>query len=212
MLAETNQAVKEKKDENEKQNSNRGGVDYTRFLDDNYIDPNINKRLNIKCYEKGNEIYGHEVYKKELARFLPNECQQQYQRWGYGWYQIPEKTPWNGDAGNGDDKSKEGYLPIKEDDEDKMWKRPGWGRYQNPWEYDTNSYRNYRPNARAGPPPGYSESDGKKAVDEDAKDDTKSEPAATSVTQTAPKSEPAVKPAADAPSNDVPGSDLPPEL
>ena len=61
MLAETNQAVKEKKEAN----SNRGGVDYTRFLNDNY-DYGRDKRLSTQCYEKDNKVYGHEVYKKEI--------------------------------------------------------------------------------------------------------------------------------------------------
>ena len=62
-------------------------------------------------------------------------------------------------------------MPIKDDDEDKFWKRPGWGRgFQNPWEYDSQAYRNtgYRW-ARPGPPAGTSEDEGKKAADEDAK-------------------------------------------
>ena len=41
---------------------------------------------------------------------------------------MPEETPWRGDAGGvSDDKAKEGFLPIKEDDEEVFWKKPQWG-------------------------------------------------------------------------------------
>ena len=135
---------------------------------------------------------------------------------------MPDAVPWNGDAGNGDDKSKEGYMPIKEDDEDKFWKRPGWGRYQNPWEYDSRSYRNNGNRwARPGPPNGYTEDQGKKAVEEDAKtDDSEKEQSAVETGSSSKKepeakpaeTKPAVKAAPDAPSEEKPGSDLPPEL
>ena len=63
-----------------------------------------------------------------MHRFLPSQFAPK-KRWAWGWHTLPDETPWYGDSGNGDDKAKEGYMPIKEEDEEKFWKLQHWGRY-----------------------------------------------------------------------------------
>ena len=188
-LAETKS--KEGSESTETKTNNRDSIDYTKYLDEQ-PDPNVYRKMGVRCFEKGHKIYGNAVYQKEMARFLPHECQKFYQRWGYGWHILPQEVPWYGDAGGGDDKAKEGYMPIKEDDEEVYWAKSHWGRYQNPWEYDMNSYKDFRRYANPAPP---KEDKGDKGSDDKGSSDSS-------------------KDAKEGSKGDVPqgNSDLPPEL
>jgi hypothetical protein len=35
-------------------------------------------------------------------------------------------------------------MPLREDDEEINWTIPNWGKYQPPWEYDMNSFGDYK--------------------------------------------------------------------
>jgi len=92
------------------------------------------KEIGVHDIDPKSPIYGHPVFKAAMVHALPYQVEQKElgQHWESGWHLVdnPNKD-WEDKLDEQGEKAVEGYLPIKEDEDEKNYAKsigrgPGW--------------------------------------------------------------------------------------